>query len=64
MDHKPILLKQASKKQEKTNWENIVIEETKISYILKSYQLIEVHLKSSRVLLLKNSNYNLAPGLK
>ena len=29
MDHKPVLLKQASKKQELTNWENILITKNK-----------------------------------
>jgi hypothetical protein len=29
MDHKPVLLKQASNKQELTNWENILITKNK-----------------------------------
>ena len=31
MDHKPVLLKQASNKQELKNWENILIQKTKIT---------------------------------
>ena len=49
MVHKPIVLKQASKKWELTNWDNIFIPKTKISFkILKSHQQIKVLPKSCR----------------